>query len=67
MNELGLLTSKEAAELLRVSVSAVNKLRIDGSLPFVKLGGKIFYKKDALASYVEDQQLVYPPRDTGDQ
>lgn len=67
MNELGLLTTKEAADLLRLSPSALQKLRMDGSLPFLKLGGKVFFKKETLAKYVEDQQLVYPPRDTGDQ
>jgi excisionase family DNA binding protein len=67
VNELGLLTTKEAADLLRLSPSALQKLRMDGSLPFLKLGGKVFFKKETLAKYVEDQQLVYPPRDTGDQ
>ena len=67
MNELGLLTTEEAAEFLRVSPSTLQKLRMDEGLPFVKLAGKTLYKKDALAKFVEDSQLVYPPRDTGDQ
>ena len=60
MNDLGLLTTKEAAELLRLSPSAVQKLRMEGQIPFVKLGKKVFYKKDALIEFVDKMQLIYP-------
>jgi excisionase family DNA binding protein len=60
MTSLGLLTTKEAAELLRLSPSAIQKLRMEGHIPFVKLGKKVFFKKEALVKYVDDQQLVYP-------
>lgn len=62
MNDLGLLTPEEAAELLRITPSAVNRLRMDGQLPFVKLGKKVFYKREALAEFVEKQQLIYPAK-----
>lgn len=65
MNDLGLLTTKEAAELLRLSPSAVQKLRMEGQIPFIKLGKKVFYKKDALIEFVEKSQLIYPKE--GDQ
>jgi excisionase family DNA binding protein len=60
VTDLGLLTTKEAAELLRLSPSALQKLRNDGQVPFVKLGKKVFYKRDALVRFVDDQQLIYP-------
>ena len=60
MSDLGLLTTKEAAELLRMSSSALQKLRYAGKIPFVKLGKKVFFKKDALVKFVDDQQLIYP-------
>jgi excisionase family DNA binding protein len=65
VNDLGLLTTKEAAELLRLSPSAVQKLRMEGQIPFIKLGKKVFYKKDALIEFVEKSQLIYPKE--GDQ
>jgi excisionase family DNA binding protein len=65
VNDLGLLTTKEAAELLRLSPSAVQKLRMEGHIPFIKLGKKVFYKKDALIEFVEKSQLIYPKE--GDQ
>lgn len=65
MSDLGLLTTKEAAELLRLSPSAVLKLRMEGQIPFVKLGKRVFFKRDALVKYVDEQQLIYPKE--GDQ
>jgi excisionase family DNA binding protein len=64
-DDLGLLTTKEAAELLRLSPTAVRNLRLAGKLPFVKLGRKIFFKKSALIEFVDNQQLIYPTQ--GDQ
>jgi len=63
MTELGLLTTKEAAELLRLSPSAIQKLRMEGHIPFVKLGKKVFFKKEALVKFVDDQQFAYPQGD----
>lgn len=63
MTELGLLTTKEAAELLRLSPSAIQKLRMEGHIPFVKLGKKVFFKKEALVKFVDGQQFAYPQGD----
>jgi len=65
VNDLGLLTTKEAAEFMRLSPSAVLKLRMEGKIPFIKLGKKVFFKRDALIAYVDRQQLIYP--NDGDQ
>jgi hypothetical protein len=38
---------------------------MEGHIPFIKLGKKVFYKKDALIEFVEKSQLIYPKE--GDQ
>lgn len=58
-NEIELLNTKEAAQLLRLSPSAVHKLRKEGHIPFVKLGKKVFFKKESLVDYVNKQLHVY--------
>lgn len=57
--DLELLTTKEAAQFLRLSPSAIHKLRKEGELPFVQLGKKVFFKKESLVEYVNDQMRVY--------
>ncbi len=58
-NDIELLNTKEAAQVLRLSPSAVHKLRKEGSLPFVKLGKKVFFKKESLVEYVDNQLHIY--------
>lgn len=58
-SDLELLTTKEAAQFLRLSPSAIHKLRKEGELPFVQLGKKVFFKKETLVEYVNDQMRVY--------
>jgi len=58
-NELDLLTTKEAAAFLRLSPSAIYKLRTEGKIPFVQLGKKVFFKKESLVEYVNDQMRIY--------
>ena len=57
--ELELLTTKEAAQFLRLSPSAIHKLRKEGHIPFVQLGKKVFFKKESLVEYVNDQMRIY--------
>ena len=64
MSDLGLLTTKEASEMLRVSQTALNKLRYDGKLPFVRLGKKVFFTREQLEKFVADQQFIYPEKET---
>lgn len=52
-----LLTVDEAAEYLRVSVSGLHKLRREAGLPYVKLGNRVLFKRDALNNYV-DQRMI---------
>jgi len=64
VSDLGLLTTKEAAQLLRLSESALNKLRYDGKIAFVRLGAKVFYTRDQLEKFVSDQQFIYTQKET---
>jgi len=56
-DELGLLSIKEASELLRLSETAILKLRNAGEIPFVNFGSKIYYRKESLIKYVEGQEI----------
>ena len=64
MNELGFLSIEEAAKLLRVSEDVLRKLRVEEGLPFVKFGKRIFFKREALVQFIDDQQYKYEK--TGD-
>jgi len=58
-NQLELLNTKEAAQFLRLSPSAIHKLRKEGSIPFVQLGKKVFFKKESLVEFVDKQMRIY--------
>jgi hypothetical protein len=48
-----LVTTKEAAKIVRLSESQLNKLRIFGGGPeFVKLSARVFYETDALEAWI---------------
>lgn len=57
MTEQILLTGKEAAALLRVSQSSLTTLRKNG-LPFIKLGKRVLYKREALLNFIDKQQTT---------
>ena len=46
------LTSKQLAQHLGISVSTVSKLR-GRKIPFYKLGGKIYFKKQEIDEWIE--------------
>jgi predicted DNA-binding transcriptional regulator AlpA len=49
-----LLKTSEAAEYLRLSVSQLNNWRMEGAgPPFVKLGGRVFYRLKDLERWLE--------------
>lgn len=56
--ESDLMTVKEAAEYLRISVSSVGVLRKKGKLPFVKIGQRVMFRKESLAQYVANLEVV---------
>ncbi len=64
MSDLGLFTTKEAAKMLRLSESALNKLRYEGKIAFVRLGSKVLFTKEQLEKFVSDQQFIYDQKET---
>jgi excisionase family DNA binding protein len=56
-----LLTTVEAAKLLRVGPATLNRWRWDGTgPPFVKLGRKVFFQRETLDRWVAEQRQ--PPQ-----
>jgi excisionase family DNA binding protein len=50
-----LLTSKEASAYLRLAERTLTVWRCTGkvSIPYIKIGGKVLYKKSDLTSFIE--------------
>jgi len=47
------LTLPEATELLRCSASRVYKMTMNKSIPFYKVGGKLYFKEAELIDFIE--------------
>jgi hypothetical protein len=60
MDELGsvdLLTQKEAAVMLRMSESWLERKRWEGkSIPYTKIGGRVFYDKIDVIKWLKKQK-----------
>lgn len=56
--DAGLLDSKEAAAFLRVSPSMLVSLRKKYGLPYIQLGRKVMFKRDALLAYLESRSTT---------
>jgi excisionase family DNA binding protein len=51
-----LMTVQEAAEILRLSVSTLNKWRVAGGGPrFVRMGARVRYRPSDLNKYVDER------------
>lgn len=53
-----LLTVKEAASMLRLSVSALTALRAEGKLPYVRLGKRVLFKRETLLQFINEHQTT---------
>ena len=53
------LDNQEAAKYLRISVTALYNLRRNKGLPFIKLGKKVLYSREALNNFVQKQTQAY--------
>ena len=54
-----LLTTREVADFLRVSVSWLAKARMRGDGPvFTKIGRGVFYRESALVQWLKSQQRL---------
>jgi excisionase family DNA binding protein len=61
-----LLTIKQAAELLDLSVATVHEHKRTGRLPYTKLGGRAYIKRsDVLAAGTQHQRSTKPARSKG--
>lgn len=61
-----LYTTKQAADYLNLSDLTLRKWRWEGKLPkFVKLGGKVLYRKQDLDDFIV-QQIRISTSDTGE-
>jgi excisionase family DNA binding protein len=52
-----LLTIREAANLLRLSVSGVRRLQRQRRIPFIKLGGSIRFDRRDLTNFVNRNRV----------
>jgi len=43
-----LLSRKQAAQYLHISISSVDRLLREGSIPSVKIGGRVFFSEESL-------------------
>ena len=53
------LKSSEVMELLQVSPGTLQNLRINGTLPFTKVGGIIYYDAEEIQQVMEDNRVDY--------
>ncbi|MDZ4662933.1 MAG: helix-turn-helix domain-containing protein [Pseudomonadota bacterium] len=61
-DEIAVLTIKEVATLLKMSISAVNESCIKGELPSIKVGRRRLVPRKALLEYIEKNQFSAKPR-----
>jgi excisionase family DNA binding protein len=55
--EIELLTIKEVAALLRVSVTLVRRLQQRRQIPFIKVGGSIRFQKQDILEYLQQRTV----------
>ena len=51
-----LLTRKEAADILKVSVRSVAQYIADGDLPVVRIGGSVRFRRVAIDRFIESSE-----------
>ena len=57
-NPIELLTIKDVAGLLKVSVASVRRLQQGRHLPFIKVGGSVRFAKSDIIEYLKKQRVV---------
>ncbi|KRQ15362.1 helix-turn-helix domain-containing protein [Bradyrhizobium manausense] len=56
--DVELLTIKEAAHILRISVPSLRRLQSDRHIPFIKIGGCVRFDKKDIIDYLNKRR--YP-------
>ena len=54
---LGLLTIAEVAELLKISIPTLRRLQRQRTIPFIKVGGCVRFRKGDIASYLQQRRV----------
>ena len=54
-----LLTRKEAAQALNISVDTLDELRNSGKLHAVNIGARVYYSPDELKSFVTKEGRIW--------
>lgn len=54
------LKSSEVMEMLQISPGTLQNLRINGTLPFSKMGGIIYYDSEDIQKVMRDNRVQYP-------
>lgn len=57
MQTIELLTIKEVAELLKISVSGVRRLQQGRHIPFIKVGGNVRFALDDIVEYLKRRRV----------
>lgn len=52
-NEVQLLKSHQVQRLLSISAATLQNLRVNGTIPYSKVGGVIFYDKNEIMQVIE--------------
>lgn len=53
-----LLTTKEAAAFLRVSVSTLHKMRAEGVIPYVQFKRRVLFRSSTLQAFVANIEVT---------
>lgn len=52
-----ILTKKEAAEFLRISIATIDRLMRDRKIPFSKINGKVLFQKKDIIDLLEVKKI----------
>lgn len=55
-----LMTMKEAAAYLRLSVATLASMKKNGDVPFIRLGRRIMFRKETLLNFVASKEVTKP-------
>ncbi|SEM99985.1 hypothetical protein SAMN05192574_102130 [Mucilaginibacter gossypiicola] len=57
-----LLKSYQVKNLLKISPGTLQNLRVNGTLPFTRVGGIIYYKYDDIMKIFQREKIESPPK-----
>ncbi|PWH86764.1 helix-turn-helix domain-containing protein [Brumimicrobium oceani] len=56
LNDIVLLKSHQVQRMLGISPGTLQNMRVNGTLPFSKVGGVIFYDKQDILNIIDDNK-----------